>query len=135
MAEIIEIGDTHIKVGVSGKILSVPVASVHFENPKVGDEVKVYRDKSDVIVMRRATAQNGTRRINKYAYIVVTGVLGFLGIHRFMRGQIGLGVCMLLFGWMTLGIWWLIDFIISVVRLVNYDEQDYVFTAHGQWIE
>ena len=44
---------------------------------------------------------------------VVASVLGGLfGIDRFVMGRIGLGVCKLLFGWMTLGLWWLIDFIV-----------------------
>jgi TM2 domain-containing membrane protein YozV len=35
--------------------------------------------------------------------------LGVLGIHRFYSGQTGYAVCMLIFGWATLGIWPLLD--------------------------
>jgi TM2 domain. len=42
-------------------------------------------------------------------------ILGQLGIDRFYRGQIGLGVLKLLTAGGA-GIWWLIDAIIAVVR-------------------
>lgn len=46
----------------------------------------------------------------------VASILGFflggIGVHRFYLGNIGLGVAMLLVGWLTFGIWPLIDWII-----------------------
>ena len=41
--------------------------------------------------------------------------LGGLGVDRFYLGNIGMGVAKLLVGWLTLGIWPLVDFIIIVV--------------------
>ena len=35
--------------------------------------------------------------------------LGILGGHRFYLGRIGTGIAMLLLGWLTLGIWWVVD--------------------------
>jgi len=40
--------------------------------------------------------------------------LGGLGVDRFYLGNIGMGVAKLLVGWLTAGIWPLIDFIIIV---------------------
>lgn len=40
--------------------------------------------------------------------------LGGLGVHRFYLGNIGLGVALLLLGWLTFGIWPLIDWIIVI---------------------
>jgi hypothetical protein len=40
--------------------------------------------------------------------------LGGIGVHRFYLGNIGLGVALLLLGWLSLGIWPLIDWIIVV---------------------
>jgi len=40
--------------------------------------------------------------------------LGGLGIDRFYLGNIGMGVAKLFLGWLTLGIWPLVDFIIVV---------------------
>ena len=53
--------------------------------------------------------------------------LGGLGADRFYLGDIGLGVCKLLFGWLTFGIWPLVDIFCSYkkakrknfVRLTN----------------
>jgi TM2 domain-containing membrane protein YozV len=49
----------------------------------------------------------------------VAAILGFflggLGIDRFYLGNIGLGVAKLLVGWLTFGIWPLIDWIIVLV--------------------
>ena len=42
--------------------------------------------------------------------------LGGLGVDRFMIGDTGLGVAKLLFGWVTCGIWPLIDIFISYKR-------------------
>ncbi len=35
--------------------------------------------------------------------------LGIVGGHRFYLGRIGTGIAMLLLGWLTLGIWWIVD--------------------------
>ena len=43
-------------------------------------------------------------------------LLGWLGVDRFIRGQIGLGVCKLLLSELTLGIWPLVDWIIAMVE-------------------
>jgi len=40
--------------------------------------------------------------------------LGGLGVDRFYLGNIGMGVAKLLLGWLTFGIWPLVDFIIVV---------------------
>jgi len=40
--------------------------------------------------------------------------LGGLGIDRFYLGNIGMGVAKLLLGWLTVGIWPLVDFIVIV---------------------
>lgn len=43
-------------------------------------------------------------------------LLGWFGVDRFIRGQIGLGVCKLLLSELTLGIWPLVDWIIAMVE-------------------
>ncbi|MDQ0428511.1 TM2 domain-containing membrane protein YozV [Planomicrobium stackebrandtii] len=47
--------------------------------------------------------------------------LGTLGAHRFYLGNTGMAICMILFGWLTLFIWPLIDvfFIGGRIRAVN----------------
>ncbi len=52
---------------------------------------------------------------DRLAIMLLSWVLGELGIDRFYRGQIGLGVLKLLTAGGA-GIWWLVDAIIATVR-------------------
>jgi TM2 domain-containing membrane protein YozV len=75
-----------------------------------------------------------TRRVNKVAYILLTFFFSGIGVHRFMRGQIGLGILYILTAGLF-GIGALIDFIISLVKLGSYPGDDYEFSyvPNGQW--
>ncbi len=42
--------------------------------------------------------------------------LGGFAVDRFYLGNIGLGIAKLLVGWLTGGIWWLVDFLIVVTK-------------------
>ncbi|MDR1881826.1 MAG: NINE protein [Prevotella sp.] len=58
-----------------------------------------------------------TITINKNIFVwVFSFLLGGIGLDRFMRGQVGIGVCKLLFGWLTFGIWCLVDWIIAMIK-------------------
>ena len=51
MSKIININGKVVKIGDdNGKIITVPITDLTFSNPKVGDQVEVYKDKNDVIV-------------------------------------------------------------------------------------
>ena len=50
---------------------------------------------------------------NPIVVLLISIFLGALGIDRFMIGDVGLGICKLLFGWITFGIWPLIDIFCS----------------------
>ena len=143
MSEILAINESTVKVGEDdGSMADLPIASLHFSNPVVGDKVRVFKDGKNVIVKREeatvgsiVSTDGDRRKINKIVYIVITFFLGGLGINRFMRGQIGLGILMLLVGWLTFGIWWLVDFIISLTKLSAFPGDDYVFTADGRFVQ
>ncbi|MDK8601688.1 hypothetical protein HMPREF3167_00090 [Trueperella sp. HMSC08B05] len=75
----------------------------------------------------------GMKRVNKTLYILMSFFFSTFGVHRFLRGQVGIGVLMLLVSWMTLGIWQLIDFIIGLTKIGDYPGDDFVFTEHGNW--
>ena len=48
--------------------------------------------------------------------LILSIFLGGIGVDRFVVGDVGLGICKLLFGWLTLGIWPLIDIFFSYKR-------------------
>ena len=53
---------------------------------------------------------------NPVVILLISIFLGGLGIDRFMLGDIGLGVAKLLLGWVTGGIWWLVDIFLTYRR-------------------
>lgn len=55
--------------------------------------------------------------------VVLSIFLGGLGVDRFYVGDIGLGVAKLLLGWLTFGIWPLVDIFVCYrrARQVNYE--------------
>jgi TM2 domain-containing membrane protein YozV len=63
------------------------------------------------------------KRINKHVYTWVgTFLFGGLGVDRFMRGQIGLGILKLITVGLC-GIWALIDWIIALTKLKQYNDE------------
>ena len=74
------------------------------------------------------------RSVSKVLYVLMAFFFGALGVHRFLRGQVGLGVAMIFLSWLTLGIWPLVDFIISLVKLGAYPGENYAFTPDGRWV-
>lgn len=64
-------------------------------------------------------AEYDRKRKSKAVVFLLWFFLGGFGAHRFYTGQIGYAVCMLIFGWMTLGIWPFIDGIVLLVSRVD----------------
>lgn len=51
--------------------------------------------------------------------LILSVFTGYLGVDRFYLGDIGLGIFKLLFGWITLGIWPLIDIFVCYKKTKN----------------
>lgn len=75
------------------------------------------------------------KKINKHIFVWLGNFLfGYLGVDRFMRGQVGLGVAKLLLNWLTLGLWCLIDWIISVVKAYStYSDVEEITFIDGKY--
>ncbi|MDN4641416.1 TM2 domain-containing protein [Agreia sp. PsM10] len=75
-----------------------------------------------------------TRRVNKVAYILLNFFFGGIGVHRFMRGQVGLGILYILTAGLF-GVGALVDFIISLVKLGSYqtDYYEFSYVPNGHW--
>lgn len=131
MAEILSINGADVKIGEDdGKVVTVPIAALQFANPKVGDKVDVFRDGENFIVRKSSgscdAAADGVKSVNKHIFVWVGCFLfGSLGVDRFMRGQVGLGILKLVantIGWITIvggfagWIWTLVDWIIALTK-------------------
>ena len=146
MAEILKIEGDQVKIGTDdGKVATVPIACISYPDPQEGDKVNVYKDGDSYIVKKVAAVTDniyqseadGGKSINKHLFVWVgTFLAGGLGVDRFMRGQVGLGVCKILFNWMTLGIWELVDWIIALVKAYGSaygSEENITFDAEGHY--
>ena len=146
MAEILKINEKEVKIGTDdGKVVTVPISSINYDDPEEGDKVKLFKDGKEYIVARASSTMDdiigtdakGNRRINKHVFVWVgTFLLGNIGLDRFMRGQIGIGVCKILFGWLTFGIWYLVDWIIALTKAYGSaygNVEDITFDKEGNY--
>lgn len=152
MAGILSINGAEVKIGEDdGKVITTPIATLQFADPKVGDKVDVYRDGKDFIIKRSSEhdsciAVDGERSINKHVFVWIgTFMFGGFGADRFMRGQVSMGIFKLLLctiGWVTIvggfigWIWTLVDWITGVVKAYGgaySDTENITFDENGNY--
>lgn len=63
------------------------------------------------------------RQKDKTMVIVLWLFFASLGAHRFYLGNTGYAICLILFGWMTLFIWPLVDLIFAMKELHRQNEK------------
>lgn len=75
------------------------------------------------------------KNINKHLFVWVGNFLfGGIGLDRFLRGQIGMGIFKLLCNWLTLGMWSLIDWIISLIKAYSvYNDTENLTFINGKY--
>lgn len=150
MAEILKITSKEAKIGDdNGKVITVPLKSINYSDPQEGDKVKIFKDGKNYIISKdnTSTSMNGVfeidskgyRKINKHLFVWVgTFILGGFGVDRFLRGQIPLGICKLVIGWATIGIWPLVDWIIALSKAYGgaySNTEEFTFDDMGNWVE
>lgn len=152
MNKIIKIEGNEIYIGTDEQtIIKAPISAVNYADPQINDEVNVFQDGETIIVSQveknlatgvQVNVQQGNtivakeKSLNKHVFVWVGAFLfGGLGVDRFMRGQVGLGIVKLLFGWLTLGIWALIDFIIGLVKVYGqaFGQEENVLFVNGKY--
>lgn len=126
MARILSIENDKVKIGTDDhKVITVPISSISYADPKVDDEVEIYKDVKNYIIKKAEPASDifiktntdGSRAVNKHLFVWICAfILGGFGVDRFIRGQIKIGVCKIIFGVFTLGIWYLVDWIIALSK-------------------
>lgn len=61
---------------------------------------------------------------NPIVILLMSIFFGSLGVDRFMLGHVGVGICKLLFGWLTFGIWPLVDIFVCYKRAKEKNLQE-----------
>lgn len=140
----IELGDENHNISSYSK------DCLSYNNPRVGDDVVIYKSIEDgetTIVIARGgdtglpVQASGyyakETSMNKHIFVWVGAFLfGCFGVDRFMRCQIALGIIKILtFG--CAGIWTLIDWIIALVKCYgsafsNTDEVTFINGSYGR---
>ncbi|MBQ7797681.1 MAG: TM2 domain-containing protein [Clostridia bacterium] len=112
------------------------------ENNKVNAYLSQYKDSipSDKMVVLKNSLVKASddceenlamvKLRNPIVILLMSIFLGGLGIDRFMLGDVGLGVCKLLFGWLTLGIWPFIDIFMCYKRAKEKNLQEILMSLN-----
>lgn len=126
MGRIVAIRNDVVEIGENGQLFEVRKFDLSFE-PRVGDEVDIYRSASQlrVVLAERRSSGGGTHQegqgvninvnqtvgsngyvpvqngkvVNKVTYALLAFFLGGLGVHKFYEGKTGLGILYLVFCW------------------------------------
>lgn len=88
------------------------------------DKIAIIRDKMLAADDSRFVVITSVELKSATTMFFISFFLGCLGVDRFMLGKIGSGIAKLLLGWMTLGIWYIVDLfmIMNATKKYNYEQ-------------
>lgn len=122
---------------IGGSSASQPESNSQYGQPAQGSYVQPDpqtgpQSANQVVIVNQAqTLPSNVKTCDKNVFTwVFCFLIGGFGVDRFVRGQVGIGICKLLFNWCTLGIWALVDWIIAMVKAYGQaygNERDFTF--------
>lgn len=143
---VLKINTHDFKIGMDdGTVITIPRTEMVDPDFEEGDIIKLYKDGREFILKPVVTAtgnnaatniKRNTRKVNKHVFVWVGAfLLGWFGVDRFMRGQIGIGILKIFVGPYTLFIWDLIDWVIAMSKAYGaYSDKEYItFNANGDY--
>ena len=134
MSKILQISSESVTIGLEdGALQDYPINCCNGFKPEIGIEVEVYSDGTKTLIVKKVSIQNvikppnsveqnGRHKVNKLAYVLLTFLLGGIGIHKFYSGHIFLGILYLLFCWT--GIPPLIAFIEFIIAICKSADEN-----------
>ncbi|MCL2619749.1 MAG: TM2 domain-containing protein [Defluviitaleaceae bacterium] len=102
--------------------LEIWVMSKQKHFPK--EKMMLLKEQLDKVPVDKVGMVTGSVELKDPNNILLMSIfLGGFGVDRFMLGDTGLGVAKLLLGWVTFGIWWVVDIFLTPkkAREVNYN--------------
>lgn len=84
-----------------GSFLDIPISELGF-SPVVGETVETFVSGDRTVIYRNGKNPSlppEGKKVNQLAYGLFAIFLGFIGVHKFYAGKIGMGVVYLLFCW------------------------------------
>ncbi|MDR0979674.1 MAG: TM2 domain-containing protein [Candidatus Nomurabacteria bacterium] len=73
-------------------------------------------------------------KVNAIVYLLLAFFLGWLGVHRFLSGSIGMGI-LYLFTAGLFGIGWLVDVIMAITYLGKMDAEYNIWFLNGKQVD
>ena len=146
LATVLKINAHDFKLGFDdGTVLTIPRTSIKDPDFEEGDLIKIYKDGRDYILKPVFTTTGAnvttnikkpTKKVGKRLFVWVGAFFfGWLGVDRFMRGQVGIGILKIFVGPYTFFIWNLIDWIVAIGKAYGpYENSKYIsFTSKGDY--
>jgi len=102
--KVIRVNQNEATIGwPDGSFKSVQYSELGFR-PEVGDEVELYSNGNQVTYVQDSSKSvykdtGDKKAVNKAAYALMAILLGWIGVHKFYAGKIGMGIVYIVFCW------------------------------------